>query len=82
MTDLKKIHYIELPARDISATKTFFTAVFGWSFKDFGEEYTAFISDGGYGGFYQADLCSETAKGAALVALYHDSLENSGLAHS
>ena len=75
LTDLKKVHYVELPSSNLSATKTFFTTVFGWSFKDFGEEYSAFTSDGGSGGFYQSDLCSETAKGAALVVLYHDNLE-------
>jgi len=38
----EKINYLEFPAKDIEATKTFFTQVFGWSFVDYGPEYTAF----------------------------------------
>lgn len=27
-----KINYVEMPSRDIEATKEFFTSAFGWSF--------------------------------------------------
>ena len=33
-----KINYVEFPAKDIEATKTFFTSVFGWGFTDYGKE--------------------------------------------
>ena len=75
MTDHKNTHYIELPAQQLPATKQFFTDVFGWEFQDFGSEYSAFTSSGGYGGFYQSDLSSLTSHGAALVVLYSDDLE-------
>ena len=70
-----KINYIEFPARDIEATKTFFTAVYGWSFNDYGPEYTAFADQGINGGFYRSDSASSTETGGALIVLYSDTLE-------
>ncbi|MEM9568850.1 MAG: VOC family protein [Cyanobacteria bacterium P01_E01_bin.34] len=69
------INYVEFPAKDLAATKAFFTQVFGWSFEDFGTEYTAFADSGLDGGFYQADLASSTQTGAALVVFYSLDLE-------
>ena len=45
MSEHEKIDYVEFPAKDIEATKTFFTTVFGWSFVDYGPEYTAFSNE-------------------------------------
>ena len=75
MSEHEKIDYIELPARDLSAVKDFFKAAFGWQFEDFGEDYTAFTNQGVDGGFYQSDLSSSAANGAALVIFYSDDLE-------
>ncbi len=63
-----KINYVEFPARDIEATKTFFTAVFGWSFNDYGPEYTAFADQGINGGFYRWDSESSTVTGGAMLS--------------
>ena len=71
-----KINYVEFPARDIEATKTFFTAVFGWDFTDYGPEYTAFSDQGINGGFYRSDSASSTETGGALIVLYSDTLED------
>ncbi len=38
----EKISYVEFPARNIPATKAFFSSVFGWGFTDYGGEYSAF----------------------------------------
>jgi len=70
-----KINYVEFPARDIEATKIFFTAVFGWNFNDYGPEYTAFANQGINGGFYKSDSASSTGTGGALIVLYSDTLE-------
>lgn len=70
-----KINYVEFPARNIEATKTFFTSVFGWTFEDFGPEYTAFSDQGIDGGFYKSELSSSTESGSALIVLYSDSLK-------
>jgi hypothetical protein len=71
----EKINYLELPARDIDATKRFFAAVFGWVFEDYGPDYVAFANAGIDGGFYRADLPMSTANGSALIVFYSDILE-------
>jgi len=71
-----KINYVEFPARDIEATKTFFTTVFGWVFTDYGPEYTSFKDQGINGGFYKSDGASSTGTGGSLIVLYSDTLED------
>ena len=71
----EKINYVELPAKDLAATKAFFQSVFGWSFVDYGPEYTAFSDQGLDGGFFQSDLASSSEKGAALIVFYSNQLE-------
>jgi predicted enzyme related to lactoylglutathione lyase len=75
MNQHEKINYVEFPAKDLSGTKRFFQSVFGWSFTDYGPEYIAFENQGLDGGFFQSELASSTAKGAALIVLYSDQLE-------
>jgi len=36
------INYVELPCRDLPATKAFFAAVFNWTFTDYGPAYVEF----------------------------------------
>jgi predicted enzyme related to lactoylglutathione lyase len=71
----EKMNYVEFPAKDLAATKAFFESAFGWSFTDYGPEYTAFENQGLDGGFFQADLASSTEKGAALIVFYSNQLE-------
>ena len=66
----EKLNYVEFPARDLVATKAFFTQVFAWRFVDYGPEYVAFSDQGLDGGFFQADLSSRTQHGAALLVFY------------
>lgn len=75
MNEHEKINYVELPARDLASTKIFFEHVFGWTFVDYGEEYTAFSHAGIDGGFYRADLKSTTETGGALIVFYSADLE-------
>ncbi|NNF53450.1 MAG: VOC family protein [Acidimicrobiales bacterium] len=70
------INYIELPATDLSATKDFFRAVFGWEFQDWGPAYISFSGAGVDGGF---ELSPPTPSPSApqrgvLVVLYSDNL--------
>jgi len=75
VTKSGRINYIEMPAADLEATKAFYGKALGWTFEDYGPDYTAF-NDGSFdGGFFKADLSSSTANGAALVVLYADDLE-------
>jgi predicted enzyme related to lactoylglutathione lyase len=46
MNEHEKINYVEFPAKDIEATKAFFISAFGWTFVDYGPEYTAFANEG------------------------------------
>jgi hypothetical protein len=71
----EKINYVEFPAVNIETAKTFFTSVFGWSFTDYGPEYTAFSNSGLSGGFYKSELSINTKNGSALIVLYSNQLE-------
>lgn len=75
MNQHEKINYVEFPARDLDATKAFFTKVFGWEFEDYGPEYTAFSNEGIDGGFYKAELSASQEQGSALVVFYSNDLE-------
>jgi len=75
MNQHESINYVELPAENIEATKTFFEKVFAWSFVDYGAEYTAFSNQGLDGGFYKSDKFSSTDNGSALIVFYSDNLE-------
>ena len=75
MNEHEKINYVEFPAKDIEAAKVFFTAVFGWSFVDYGSEYTAFSNSGIDGGFVKSDLSISSDKGTALIVFYSKALE-------
>jgi predicted enzyme related to lactoylglutathione lyase len=37
---MARINFIELPARDLSAARAFYSAVFGWEMSDFGPSYS------------------------------------------
>jgi len=75
MNEHEKINYIELPAKDLQLTKSFFTKVFNWYFVDYGTEYIAFSNEGIDGGFYKSDLSLSTANGSALIIFYSNDLE-------
>ena len=75
MNEHEKINYVEFPAKDLAATKTFFTTVFGWSFVDYGPDYTAFSNEGLDGGFFKSDQTVSTDKGSALIVFYSKDLE-------
>jgi len=75
MKEHEKINYVEFPAKDIEATKAFFTKAFAWDFVDYGPDYTAFSDQGLDGGFFRADLSSSAQKGSALIVFYSSELE-------
>jgi predicted enzyme related to lactoylglutathione lyase len=75
MTKNNKINYIEIPAKNIEATKAFFSTVFGWSFVDYGPDYCSFAAQGVDGGFFKSDLVVSTKNGSPLIVLYADLLE-------
>lgn len=71
----RRIDYVELPAEDLERAKAFYSAVFGWSFEDYGPDYCAFHDGRLDGGFYRSDLRASVAAGSALLILYAADLE-------
>jgi predicted enzyme related to lactoylglutathione lyase len=71
----EKLDYVEYPSRDIAATKRFFAEAFGWTFEDYGPDYTAFSGQGLDGGFFRSGLAARTDTGSALLVFRSDDLE-------
>lgn len=63
----ERINYVEFPARDLEASRSFFRAAFGWSFVDYGAGYTAFSNQGLDGGFFRSQLAATMDGGSALL---------------
>ncbi|MFC7405317.1 VOC family protein [Georgenia alba] len=67
----------EIPVRDIAAGKTFYSAVFGWTYASFGDDaaYTGIVNDGGLiGGLYRAEPDTPT-QASVRVYVNVDDLE-------
>ena len=75
MNNHGKINYIELPAKDFSSTKNFYSNVFAWEFEDYGPDYMAFSNAGIDGGFFRSEQNSATVNGAALIVFYSIEIE-------
>ena len=69
------IDYIEFPLSDAAATKTFYGAVFGWTFQDWGPDYLSFEGAAVEGGFNR-ELESAAEGVGPMVVLYSDNLED------
>lgn len=67
---MARINFIELPARDLGAARTFYSAVFGWDLTDFGPSYSCTIT-GNVDLGLQGDM-SETPKVPLPVVLVDD----------
>jgi predicted enzyme related to lactoylglutathione lyase len=68
------IDYIEMPSKDLAATKLFFTQLFGWSFQDYGPDYCAFDDGRMTGGFFASENTSRVAAGAPLIVFYRSDI--------
>ena len=71
----EKINYYEFPARDMPTTKKFFSDVFGWSFTDYGPEYSDVHEVGISVGIYKADLATTTEISGSIIVFFSDDLE-------
>ena len=72
----EKINYVEFPSQDLPATKRFFSDAFGWTFEDYGPDYSAFAGEGLDGGFFRSELAGRTENGSALLVFYSADLED------
>ena len=69
------IDYVEMPSRDLAATKAFFAQLFGWSFQDFGPDYCAFDDGRMAGGFFASERTGSIENGSPLIVFYRTELE-------
>ncbi|MCA9735363.1 MAG: VOC family protein [Deferribacteres bacterium] len=75
MQENKKINYIEFSAPDqntLNRTTEFYTKVFGWNYKYWGDEY-ADTSDSGVSSGFNATVDQKNS--APLIVLYTENLE-------
>ncbi len=68
----RRIDYVEFPATDLAKAKEFYSAVFGWTFTDYGPGYTSFSDGRLAGGFMKAGI---VAPGGPLVVIYATDLK-------
>jgi len=69
------IDYIEMPSRNLPATKKFLAALFGWSFVDYGPDYASFDDGRMAGGFFTSEKTAGVDSGAPLIVFYQLELE-------
>jgi hypothetical protein len=50
----KRIDYVEIPVTDLKKAREFFSALFDWSFREWGDEYMSFNDGRLEGGFRRA----------------------------
>lgn len=67
------ISYVEFPATDLDSTIEFYSAVFGWKFTRWGDDYVSFDGSGISGGF-RSDGEVACEKTGALVVIYSNDL--------
>jgi len=64
--------YVEFTVHDLARTKTFYSAVFGWTFADYGPSYASF-DDGKIGGGFTTD--GTPTAGGPLMVFYVPDIE-------
>ena len=74
MSRERRIDYVEFASSDPAASRAFFEKVFGWSFVDYGSDYTAFDDGRLQGGFFRGQPQRASDSGAPLLVLYADAL--------
>lgn len=77
MNSENRIDYIEFPTKDLAASKKFFSDLMGWTFTDYGPNYTCFNDGRLTGGFYSSENCFTKESGAPLIIFYKSKLEDS-----
>jgi predicted enzyme related to lactoylglutathione lyase len=69
------IDYVELPANDLPAVRTFYQKAFGWQFTEYGPSYAGIRSPSGDGEVGGIDGAACPERRAPLVLLYSDDLD-------
>ena len=66
-----RIDYVEIPVTDLKKAETFFSAMFGWSFQHWGDDYMSF-NDGRFDGGFRRAADPAPASGVLLIFLSTD----------
>jgi len=68
-----RVDYLEVPVTDVAEAKRFYSRVFGWSFTDYGPDYTCFADGRLTGGFAKTET---VVPGGPLIVIYALSLSS------
>lgn len=71
MSTENRIDYVEIPVTDLKKARDFFSALFGWSFQEWGDDYLSFNDGRLEGGFCKAAEAAP-ATGVLLVFFSED----------
>ena len=66
MTTENRIDYVEIPVTDVPRARAFLEAMFGWTFREWGDDYLSF-SDGRLNGGVRKSSEPAPASGVLLV---------------
>ena len=66
MSTENRIDYVEIPVTDVPRARAFFEAMFGWTFREWGDDYLSF-SDGRLNGGIRKSDEPAPASGVLLV---------------
>jgi len=67
------MNFVEFRVHDLARTKKFYSAIFGWTFEDYGPNYSSF-TDHGLGGGFVSDR-GEPRPGGPLMVFHVDDLQ-------
>ncbi len=68
-----RIDYVEIPVTDLHKARDFFSALFGWSFQEWGDDYWSFNDGRMDGGFRRAGEAAPPT--GVLVVFFSEDLE-------
>lgn len=73
MSNENQIDYIEIPVTNLASTRDFFSAMFGWEFQMWGDDYMSFNDGRLSGGFRRAPEAASS--NGVLLVFYSEDLE-------
>ena len=71
------IDYIEISVTDVASAKRFYSAAFGWSFNDYGDDYAGIKSPAGDGEVGGLAAGRDAGPGGVLALVYSQDLDAS-----
>ncbi len=73
MSAESRIDYVEIPVTDLPRVREFFSKLFGWTFREWGDEYMSFYDGRLNGGFRHAEI--PASSDGVLLVFYSENLE-------